>query len=104
MAERQRARRAVLNADDPLVADLGRGHERATYFGVEDDDQQLSDLQHAADSKRCRNCGATYAYDAVYLGHLGRYCVPALRARRARDRRSRASAWCCAACRARGSR
>src|SRR5262249_11159048 len=25
------------------------------------------------DSKHCRRCGAAYVYDAVYLGHLGRY-------------------------------
>jgi UDP-N-acetylmuramyl tripeptide synthase len=66
----------VLNADDPLVADLGRGRAGVTYFGVEDDSQALPDMQHAADSKHCRNCGAAYAYDAVYLGHLGRYRCP----------------------------
>ena len=63
----------VLNADDPLVADLGRERRGVTYFGLEDDSQALPGLQHAADSKHCRNCGAAYAYDAVYLGHLGRY-------------------------------
>ncbi len=66
----------VLNADDPLVADLGRGRDRVTYFGVEDDSQALPELQHAADSKHCRNCGAAYHYDAVYLGHMGRYRCP----------------------------
>jgi UDP-N-acetylmuramyl tripeptide synthase len=66
----------VLNADDPLVADLGREREGVTYFGVEDDSQALPELQHAADSKHCRNCGAAYHYDAVYLGHLGRYRCP----------------------------
>jgi lipid II isoglutaminyl synthase (glutamine-hydrolysing) len=68
--------RFVLNADDPLVADLGRGRERVTYFGVEDDSQALPGMQHAADSKHCRNCGAAYVYEAVYLGHLGRYRCP----------------------------
>src|SRR5215218_3765382 len=68
--------RFVLNADDPLVADLGRGRERVAYFGLEDDSQALPGLQHAADSKHCRNCGAAYVYDAVYLGHLGRYRCP----------------------------
>ena len=66
----------VLNADDPLVADLGRGRRQVTYFGLEDDSQALPGLQHAADSKHCRNCGAPYVYDAVYLGHLGRYRCP----------------------------
>ena len=51
--------RFVLNADDPLVADLGRGREGVTYFGLEDDSQALPALQHAADSKHCRNCGRT---------------------------------------------
>src|ERR671915_912536 len=68
--------RFVLNADDPLVADLGRGREGVSYFGVEDDSQALPGMQHAADSKHCRNCGAPYTYEAVYLGHLGRYRCP----------------------------
>ena len=46
------------------------------YFGVADDSQALPELQHAADSKHCRNCGAPYDYEAVYLGHLGRYHCP----------------------------
>jgi UDP-N-acetylmuramyl tripeptide synthase len=66
----------VLNADDPLVADLGR--ERAAgavvYFGVEDPSVALpSGLAHASDSKYCRRCGAPYRYDLVFLGHLGHY-------------------------------
>jgi UDP-N-acetylmuramyl tripeptide synthase len=65
--------RFVLNADDPLVADLGRERSGVTYFGLEDDSQALPGLQHAADSKHCRNCGHPYVYDAVYLGHMGRY-------------------------------
>jgi len=68
--------RFVLNADDPLVADLGRGREGVVYFGVSDDSQALPELQHAADSKHCRNCGTPYVYDAIYLGHLGRYRCP----------------------------
>jgi lipid II isoglutaminyl synthase (glutamine-hydrolysing) len=70
------ATQLVLNADDPLVADLGRGRERVTTFGVEDDAMALPQMQHAADSKHCRSCGHAYAYEAVYLGHLGRYRCP----------------------------
>src|SRR5215207_3377636 len=66
----------VLNADDPLVADLGREREQVTYFGVEDDTLALPELQHAADSKHCRRCGHAYEYDAVYLAHMGRYRCP----------------------------
>jgi lipid II isoglutaminyl synthase (glutamine-hydrolysing) len=76
VAELDGRARFVLNADDPLVADLGRGRAGVTYFGVEDDSQALPGMQHAADSKHCRNCGAAYVYEAVYLGHLGRYRCP----------------------------
>jgi UDP-N-acetylmuramyl tripeptide synthase len=64
------------------VADLGRGREHVTTFGVEDDAMALAEMQHAADSKHCRRCGHAYAYDAVYLGHLGRYACPQCGARR----------------------
>jgi len=76
VTEQAGAARFVLNADDPLVADLGRGREGIVYFGVSDDSQALPELQHAADSKHCRNCGTAYVYEAIYLGHLGRYRCP----------------------------
>jgi lipid II isoglutaminyl synthase (glutamine-hydrolysing) len=71
----------VLNADDPLVADLGRdrdgrARERIVYFGVEDRSQALPALEHAFDAKHCRRCGSTYRYAAAYLGHLGDYACP----------------------------
>ena len=70
------AAQLVLNADDPLIADLGREQAGVTYFGVEDQSVALPEMQHASDSKHCRRCGAAYVYDAVYLGHLGRYRCP----------------------------
>ena len=72
----------VLNADDPLVADLGRDRPDVTYFGVEDSGMAMAEMQHAADSKHCRRCGTPYVYDAVYLGHLGHYHCPTGDARR----------------------
>jgi lipid II isoglutaminyl synthase (glutamine-hydrolysing) len=75
--ESGRDARLVLNADDPTVADLGRGREGVVYFGVEDDSLALPGMSHAADAKHCRNCGAPYLFEAVYLGHLGRYRCPA---------------------------
>ncbi len=65
--------RLVLNADDPLIADLGREQADVLYFGVHDDSLALPGMAHAADAKHCRRCGAPYVFDAVYLGHLGRY-------------------------------
>jgi UDP-N-acetylmuramyl tripeptide synthase len=125
--------RLVLNADDPMVADLGRDRHALTgwggntdtgdggagaasgrsagsaesgmssaggaavgvgsevlaggaavgvsdpgvlYFGVDDDSLALPQMAHAADAKHCRNCGALYVFEAVYLGHLGHYHCP----------------------------
>jgi lipid II isoglutaminyl synthase (glutamine-hydrolysing) len=76
VASRPAGTKLVLNADDPLVADLGREREGVLYFGVEDDGMALAHMQHASDSKHCRRCGHLYIYDAVYLGHLGRYHCP----------------------------
>jgi lipid II isoglutaminyl synthase (glutamine-hydrolysing) len=82
----------VLNADDPLVADLGRERSgrandagddhrdgededngRVVYFGVDDKSLALNGMAHAADAKHCRRCGSPYTFDAIYLGHLGHY-------------------------------
>jgi UDP-N-acetylmuramyl tripeptide synthase len=68
--------RLVLNADDPLIADLGRDAPNVTYFGVEDPAVAIPEMQHASDSKHCRRCGAAYVYDVIYLGHLGVYRCP----------------------------
>jgi UDP-N-acetylmuramyl tripeptide synthase len=68
--------RLVLNADDPLIADLGREHPDVVYFGMDDDSLALAGMAHAADAKHCRRCGAPYVFDAIYLGHLGHYHCP----------------------------
>ncbi len=71
----------ALCADDPLIADLGRDRELrrrpgVTYFGIEDTSQALPELQHAHDAKHCRRCGAPYAYERAFVGHLGHYTCP----------------------------
>ena len=63
----------VVNADDPVVADLADGRSRALRFGVDDPRHARPALQHAADSKYCLRCGAPYTYAAAYVGHLGDY-------------------------------
>jgi UDP-N-acetylmuramyl tripeptide synthase len=73
--------RFALNADDPLIADLGRDErgerrEGVVYFGVEDASQALPELQHAFDAKHCRRCGHPYAYERAFVGHLGHYSCP----------------------------
>jgi len=99
VAGRMAQTRLVLNADDPLVADLARAGAaadtpapptadslddavRPLHFGVEDDGLAQSELQHASDSKHCRRCGHAYLYDVVLLAHLGRYHCPNCGARR----------------------
>ena len=74
--------RLILNADDPLIADLGRHARRVCYFGVEDPGMAQPEMQHASDSKHCRRCGSVYRYEAIYLGHLGRYSCPVCGQRR----------------------
>jgi UDP-N-acetylmuramyl tripeptide synthase len=74
--------RLVCNADDPLVADLGRDRAAVVYYGVDDSSLALEGMAHAADAKHCRRCGAPYTFDAVYLGHLGHYHCPSCGQRR----------------------
>jgi lipid II isoglutaminyl synthase (glutamine-hydrolysing) len=76
--------RLVLNADDPLIADLGRDREGVVYFGIEDDSQALPELQHAFDAKHCRRCGSPYVYERAFVGHLGHYSCPSCGAQRPR--------------------
>jgi UDP-N-acetylmuramyl tripeptide synthase len=71
----------ALNADDPLIADLGRDAEErprdgVLYFGIDDASQALPELQHAFDAKHCRRCGHPYAYERAFVGHLGHYSCP----------------------------
>jgi UDP-N-acetylmuramyl tripeptide synthase len=66
----------VVNADDPLVAELAEGRVQALRFGVDDPRLARPALQHAADSKYCVRCGSPYAYAAAYVGHLGDYRCP----------------------------
>jgi UDP-N-acetylmuramyl tripeptide synthase len=87
VADRTGRSRFVLNADDPMVADLGRDEagsrrEGVVYFGVEDPSQALPELQHAFDAKHCRRCGHPYAYERAFVGHLGHYSCPGCGAER----------------------
>ena len=66
----------VVNADDPLLADIARGRTEAVRFGIDDPAVARERLPHAADSKYCRTCGAPYDYAAAYVGHLGDYRCP----------------------------
>jgi lipid II isoglutaminyl synthase (glutamine-hydrolysing) len=66
----------LVNADDPLLADIARGRPNVVHFGLDDASVARERLPHAADSKYCRACGAPYEYRAAYVGHLGDYLCP----------------------------
>jgi len=65
----------LLNADDPLVASLGKNVGSLTtvlYFGLEEDNYKASSLA-SFDSKDCLLCGQELIFDKRYYGHLGIY-------------------------------
>src|SRR5882762_6325179 len=69
--------RAVLNADDPRVAEIGLNLDRKPFwFGLDDPTVALQELPHAADARTCPHCGASLVFDAVYVGHDGVYRCP----------------------------
>ncbi|HZO06702.1 MAG TPA: Mur ligase family protein, partial [Solirubrobacterales bacterium] len=89
VAAREGSSGFALNADDPLIADLGRDpegrpREGVTYFGIDDPAQALPELQHAFDAKHCRRCGHPYEYERAFVGHLGHYSCPNCGAKRPR--------------------
>jgi UDP-N-acetylmuramyl tripeptide synthase len=87
VAAREGRTALVLNADDPLIADLGRDadehpREGVVYFGIDDPSQALPELQHAFVAKHCRRCGHPYSYARAFVGHLGHYSCSNCGARR----------------------
>jgi UDP-N-acetylmuramyl tripeptide synthase len=76
LVELDPAATAIVNVDDPLLADIARGRPNLLRFGLDDPTAARERLPHAADSKYCRSCGAPYAYRAAYVGHLGDYACP----------------------------
>ncbi|MGH7246437.1 MAG: Mur ligase family protein, partial [Candidatus Levyibacteriota bacterium] len=69
------ATKLILNADDPLIATLGKNVQAdVCYFGL--DEKSERKLPHAADSIYCSNCQHKLTYGAVYYSHLGNwYCT-----------------------------
>ncbi|MBM4410790.1 MAG: DUF1727 domain-containing protein [Chloroflexi bacterium] len=61
----------VLNADDPSIAQLAAGtRARVLMFGIDDPEARLAEAEHASDARFCR-CGGRFAYEAIYMGHVG---------------------------------
>jgi lipid II isoglutaminyl synthase (glutamine-hydrolysing) len=67
----------LLNADDPLVASLGRESKaKIYYYGIEYEGVAVDGMRHAADSKHCRECGGALEFTVNYFGHMGKYSCP----------------------------
>src|SRR5467141_3796032 len=68
---------AILNADDPRVAEIGLGLlKKPQWYGLDDTSVASKTLPHAADARTCPRCGASLIFDAVYVGHDGVYRCP----------------------------
>src|SRR2546423_4347930 len=71
------ATRAILNADDPRVAEIGLGlPNQPLWFGLDDLNVAGRHLPHAAHARTCPRGGASLIFDAVYVGHDGVYRCP----------------------------
>jgi lipid II isoglutaminyl synthase (glutamine-hydrolysing) len=68
---------AILNADDPRVAEIGLNlPNQPLWYGLDDTTVAAHELPHAADARTCPRCGASLIFDAVYVGHDGVYRCP----------------------------
>ncbi len=68
---------AILNADDPRVAEIGLGLPKPPlWYGLDDTSVAAHELPHAADARTCPKCGASLHFKAVYVGHDGVYECP----------------------------
>jgi UDP-N-acetylmuramyl tripeptide synthase len=68
---------AILNADDPRVAEIGLGLPKPPlWYGLDDTTVAAHELPHAADARTCPKCGASLHFEAVYVGHDGVYECP----------------------------
>lgn len=65
---------AVLNADDPNVAQLASGCPRL-YYGVESlaSESDKMGVHGAMELSCCQMCGSEYRYDLIFYGQLGHY-------------------------------
>ena len=66
----------VVNADDPALVALTDGlPSRRVLFGIDESLYRLSTIPHAAEAICCPRCDRPFAYDAIFVGHLGDwYC------------------------------
>ncbi|MCQ2531525.1 MAG: MurT ligase domain-containing protein [Saccharofermentans sp.] len=76
----------ILNADDSLVASLGKGREeKSIFFGIDKATMKSNNVKYPAkkgvleassDAVYCPNCNVKYEYESRSFGHLGNFKCP----------------------------
>lgn len=74
----------VLNADDPLVAAVGRGRGNVIYYGVSAGVAGVGAAEggcgvaagETREGRYCSFCGAELLYERIHYGQLGHYLCP----------------------------
>ncbi|MGB9887700.1 MAG: MurT ligase domain-containing protein, partial [Moorellales bacterium] len=83
--ELQPQAKLILNADDPLVASLGRDRPDAVYYGLSASDHSAGSpeypsglwlTQETRDNPLCPACGHPLIYSRYRYSHLGEYYCP----------------------------
>jgi UDP-N-acetylmuramyl tripeptide synthase len=73
----------LLNADDPLVVALGKGHPGpVTYYRLDTSGLPDAAPMHGTGTADCPDCGEPTEFSTVAYGHLGSWHCPACGARR----------------------
>lgn len=63
----------ILNADDPLVAQLARKAKNTLFYGVEKLPESSSESQETREARFCPQCGTELSYSLFHYGQLGVY-------------------------------
>ncbi len=66
----------VLNADDPLTAQLGMQEIdklRVVFYGLQSNVLRNTAFADVSDARHCLQCGESYVYEKNFYAHLGHY-------------------------------
>lgn len=63
----------ILNADDPLVAQIGLNKEQVFYYGVQVLPSSREEGDETREGRYCANCGQELSYTLFHYGQLGIY-------------------------------
>lgn len=66
----------VLNADDPLVAQIGSGRNGVYYYGADFLPMSSKESNEAREGRYCSCCGQELSYTLFHYGQLGIYDCP----------------------------